>query len=240
MPKASAPWALPDAISNLLLEDPSSRSAATTCPPASRTTTVSGLKPFARAAASASPMIVRAVCRLMVKENSSSSGVAWRGTGSGGRARCVVVEDGLPGPRLLAAAGRRLGPLPALRQRPLGVAVRLLPSGEDQVQRGLEGRAALEVGTHRPVARLVGVLLVDQRRHPGEGLADLGLGDQPGVQPVRDLLAGDPQGRAVLHQADALEVGHGRAADAQPDPAHDVAQDGLRVGLQLVALLLLG
>src|SRR3712207_8020944 len=43
--------------------------------------------------------------------------------------------------------------------------------------------------------------------------------DQPVVQPVRDLLAGDPQGRPVLHQADALEGRDGRAADAQPDPA---------------------
>src|SRR3954447_23281579 len=193
MPRASAPWALPDAISNLLLEDPSSRSAATTCPPASRTTTVSGLTPFAWAAASASPMIVRAVCRLMVKEGLLVVRGGLGETGSGGRARCVVVEDGLPGPRLLAAAGRRLGPLPPDRQRPLGVPVGLLPSGEDQVQRGLERRAALEVGAHGLVARLVGVLLVDQCRHPGEGLADLGLVDQPVVQPVRDLLAGDPQ-----------------------------------------------
>src|SRR3712207_8146152 len=50
------------------------------------------------------------------------------------------------------------------RQRPLGVAVGLLPSGEHEVQRGLERRAALEVGAHRLVPRLVGVLLVEDRK----------------------------------------------------------------------------
>ena len=46
---------------------------------------------------------------------------------------------------------------------------------------------------------------------------------------------GDAQGRAVLHQADVVDVGHLRAADALVDPAHDIAEDALRVVVELVA-----
>src|SRR3954469_6473884 len=66
IPSASAPWALPNATSNLANEDPSSRSAATTCPPASRTTMVSALKPISLPLERAPAMMFRAVCRSMV------------------------------------------------------------------------------------------------------------------------------------------------------------------------------
>ena len=53
------------------------------------------------------------------------------------------------------------------------------------------------------------------------------------VQPVGDVLGGDAAGRAVLHQADVVDVGHLGAADALVDPAHDVAEDALGVVVDL-------
>ena len=178
---------------------------------------------------------------MVVGGGARSSSTRRLGDGSCGLgASCV--EHRRPGARR-PCAGRPspgLGLLPPVGQRPLGVAVGLLPPGEHQLQRRLERRAVLEVLAHRLVAGFAGVLLVHEHGHPGEGLAHLGLVHETVVQPVRDLLAGDAQRRPVFHQADALQVRHRRAADAQPDPAHDVAEDRLRVRLQLVALLLVG
>jgi hypothetical protein len=53
------------------------------------------------------------------------------------------------------------------------------------------------------------------------------------VQPVGDVLAGDAQRGAVLHQADVVDVGHLGAADALVDPAHHVAEDALGVVVEL-------
>ena len=58
--------------------------------------------------------------------------------------------------------------------------------------------------------------------------------DDAVVQPVGDVLAGDAQRGAVLHQADVVDVGHLGAADALVDPAHDVAEDALRVVVELL------
>ena len=53
------------------------------------------------------------------------------------------------------------------------------------------------------------------------------------VQPVGDVLRADAAGRAVLHQADVVDVGHLGAAHPLIDPAHHVPEDTLRVVLDL-------
>ena len=62
--------------------------------------------------------------------------------------------------------------------------------------------------------------------------------DDAVVEPIRDVLRRDPQRRAVFHQADVVDVRHLRAADALLDPAHDVAEDSLRVVVELALDLL--
>jgi hypothetical protein len=59
------------------------------------------------------------------------------------------------------------------------------------------------------------------------------------VQPVGDVLRGDAQRRAVLHQPHVVDVRHLGAADALVDPAHHIAEDALRVVVEL-ALDVLG
>jgi hypothetical protein len=54
-------------------------------------------------------------------------------------------------------------------------------------------------------------------------------------QPVGDVLAGNAQRGAVFHQADVVDVGHLGAADALIDPAHDIAQQPLRVVVEFLA-----
>ena len=62
----------------------------------------------------------------------------------------------------------------------------------------------------------------------------LRLGDHAVMQPVGDVLAGDAQRGAVLHQADVVDVRHLGAADALVDPAHDIAEDALGVVVELL------
>src|SRR5215470_11800951 len=71
MPSASAPYALPKAISNRLLDEPSSRSTLTTWPPASSTTTVSGFRPWFLPAARTPAVMDLAVSRPMLTRHSS-------------------------------------------------------------------------------------------------------------------------------------------------------------------------
>src|SRR5690349_21135207 len=73
MPSASAPYALPNAISNRLLDEPSSRSTLTTWPPASSTTTVSGFRPWSLPAARTPAVMDLAVSRPMLTRHSSES-----------------------------------------------------------------------------------------------------------------------------------------------------------------------
>ncbi len=83
----------------------------------------------------------------------------------------------------------------------------------------------------------MGVLGVDLRGHAREGVFHLRCRRHPVHQPVGDVLGGDTQGRAVLHQSNVMDVRHLRAADPLVDPAHDVAQDALGVVGQLLAHL---
>src|SRR5690606_12841106 len=109
---------------------------------------------------------------------------------------------------------------------------------EDQFQRGLEGHAVVEVRRHRAVQRITFVLAVDYRCHALEAFDDLLLAHHAVAHPVGHVLAGDTQGGTVFHQRDIVDVRHLGAAHALLDPAHHVAEDALRVVVQLVALFL--
>src|SRR5690606_14473002 len=82
------------------------------------------------------------------------------------------------------------------------------------------------------------VLAVNHRRHALEAFDHLLLGHYAMAHPVGHVLAGDTQGSAVFHQCDIVDVRHLGTADALLDPAHHVAEDALRVVVQLVALFL--
>lgn len=53
------------------------------------------------------------------------------------------------------------------------------------------------------------------------------------VQPVGHVLRRDTQRCAVFHEANVVDIRDLGAADAQVDPANDVAQNGLQVVAQL-------
>ena len=74
----------------------------------------------------------------------------------------------------------------------------------------------------------------DDARHALQNGHDLRLGDDPVQQPVGDMLRRNPQRRAVLHQADIVDVRHLGTADALVDPAHDIAEQALRVVFELL------
>src|ERR1700751_4730124 len=76
MPSASAPYALPKAISKRLLDAPSSRATLSTWPPASSTTTVSGFRPRSFPAARTPAVMVLAVSKLMLTSPLSGRGAA--------------------------------------------------------------------------------------------------------------------------------------------------------------------
>src|SRR3546814_2147830 len=57
-------------------------------------------------------------------------------------------------------------------------------------------------------------------------------------QPIGDMLRGNAQRRAILHQPDVVDVGHLRTADALIDPAYDIAEDALRIVVEFLAHLL--
>src|SRR6185436_9658952 len=137
-----------------------------------------------------------------------------------------------------AAVPRRLGVLrlelaAAPSQRVLGVAVRLLQSIEHEVERRLERDALLELRRHVAVVAVARVLPIDDLRHALERRTDLLLIDDAVAEPVRNVLRRDAQRRAVLHEPDVVDVGDLRAADTLLDPAHDIAQDSLRVVVEL-------
>src|SRR5690606_31012608 len=71
------------------------------------------------------------------------------------------------------------GPLLTLQFQPprvqhrLGIAARLLAALEDEIERGEEGDGVVEVGRHRPIERIAGILAVDYCRHALHRLHDL-------------------------------------------------------------------
>ena len=59
------------------------------------------------------------------------------------------------------------------------------------------------------------------------------------VKPVGDVLTGNPERSAILHQADVVDVGYLRASDTLIDPTHHVTEDALCVVVQLTLHVLL-
>src|SRR5262249_24027574 len=76
----------------------------------------------------------------------------------------------------------------ALVQNPLGIAVRLSPSLEDQVAGGAEG-SAVKLGRHGSIGRIARILPVDNLGHPPQRPRYLLLVDYAVMQPVGDVLA---------------------------------------------------
>src|SRR5580698_9148064 len=128
--------------------------------------------------------------------------------------------------RLLSYASKlrplscRFGLATARSEDVFGVTVRLLASLENEVARRLEGDT-VETWRHRLVQRIALVLAVHHQGHALERIHHLLVGDDALMQPVRQMLARNAQGRAVFHQADVVNVRHLRTADTLIDPAND-------------------
>ena len=84
------------------------------------------------------------------------------------------------------------------------------------------------------------VLPVDHCRHGLERARNLIPRDETVMEPIGDVLARDAQRRAVLHERNVVDVRDLGATDPLAHPANHVAEDALRVILQLVLDLLLG
>ena len=119
-------------------------------------------------------------------------------------------------------------------QNRLGVAAWLCAAFEYQLTGRLEGNGAVEVLGHGHVVRVVGVLTIHHFRHALHGFQYLLFAADTVVQPVGHMLAGNPQGRAVFHQAHILDVRHLGATHTTINPAHHVTQHALRVVIQLL------
>ncbi|OMQ40209.1 hypothetical protein BKP54_28915 [Ensifer sp. 1H6] len=133
------------------------------------------------------------------------------------------LDQAQPGLQLAATA----------MQDRFGITVRLLAALEHQLERCLEGNRAVKIAGHRCILCIIGVLAVDDGGHALHRLDHLRLGDDAVMQPVRHVLRRDAQSGTILHQADIVDVGHLGATDALIDPAHDVAENALRVVIEL-------
>ncbi len=125
-------------------------------------------------------------------------------------------------------SGRRLRLPPPPVQDELRITVRLRTPIEDQVARGLE-RNAIEPRRHRLVQRIIGILPIHHQRHPLQCLGHLRPCHHAMQQPVGDVLRRNPQGRAIFHQSNIVDIRHFRAPDPLIDPAHHISQDALAI-----------
>ena len=67
-----------------------------------------------------------------------------------------------------------------------------------------------------------------------ERCAHLGWRANAVQQPICDVLAGDAQRSAILHERDVVKIRHLGTADAEVDPTHHVAENALRVVVDLL------
>ena len=98
---------------------------------------------------------------------------------------CLPVESSWLGIDLQVGG---LDLAPAGMKNPLGVAIWLRAALKDEIRRRLKGMA-VETGRHRPVERIIGILLIDDCRHPLERVHHLLPRDNPMMQPIGDVLA---------------------------------------------------
>src|SRR4029079_14237529 len=87
---------------------------------------------------------------------------------------------------------------------------------------------------HRRIVGIAGILTVNDHRHAFQGVDHLAFGGDAVAQPVGDVLAGNAQGRAVLHESDIVDIRDLRTANSLIDPAHDIAEDALGVVVEFV------
>jgi len=120
-----------------------------------------------------------------------------------------------------------------------GVPVRLTPPLENEIQRRLELEASIEVRGHGGIERIPRVLPVYDRGHSLERSDDTDLTDQAMVKPVRNVLARNPERRAILHEADVPHVRNLRTTDPLTHPSNYIAKNALSVVVQLGLDLLL-
>src|SRR3569833_28297 len=102
-----------------------------------------------------------------------------------------------------ALAFEAIGPQQAFR-----VPVGLLPPLEYEGAGRRERDAVDEITAHGDVARVAGILLIDDFGHAPQGLHYLLLAADAVAQPVRHVLARDAQSRAILHETDVMDVRH--------------------------------
>ena len=109
---------------------------------------------------------------------------------------------------------------------------------ENQVACGGKGNRCLKIAGHGQVSTIAGVLLIDHGGHALHGFHDLFFAANAVMQPIGDMLAGNTQSGAVFHQADIMNIGHFRAADALVDPTHHIAQNALRIIVEFLLHIL--
>ena len=84
------------------------------------------------------------------------------------------------------------------------------------------------------IERIVGVLLIDNGSHPLERGHDLIFAYNAVLKPICNVLARDAESCAVFHQANVIDVGNLRAADAPIDSAHHISENFLGVVIELL------
>ena len=118
-------------------------------------------------------------------------------------------------------------------QHGLRVAIGLRPAFEDQLVSSLVGKVVIKVITHSAVAAVSGVLLIYLDGYSSQTGHHLRFATDAMVQPVRQVLTGDPQCRPVFHQVRIADIRNLGATDAFVYPAHDIAEDALDIVIDL-------
>ncbi len=86
------------------------------------------------------------------------------------------------------------------------VTVGLATTFKDEIAGRLESEALRKIGRHRAVMHVGRVLLIYDRGHSLEGLANLGFTAEAVAQPIGHVLARNTQGSAIFHQTNIINV----------------------------------
>ena len=107
-------------------------------------------------------------------------------------------------------------------QNEFGIAIRLHASLEYKITRRAE-RGSFEPWRHWAIAWISCILPIHHLGHSPHRVQYLLPGDDPMMQPVGDMLAGDAERCPILHQGYVVDVRHLGTANTLIDPAHDIA-----------------